>query len=160
MVSPVSTRNQIESIGRLLLEAQSNPIIGHRILQDVQCLPPGFAGLNTFRAQLLTHPWVEELGRYQCPDGSWSHFHSMDRLLRHAFPPPRLPFAGRWRWAWTRKPQSWHERSNSWKLSWKGMRRGRTGWKNPRVSRLGWKTSPPPRFPKLTRGILPDCWYL
>ncbi|HEX7619953.1 MAG TPA: hypothetical protein VF359_02000 [Anaerolineales bacterium] len=85
MVSPVSTRNQIESIGRLLLEAQSNPIFSHRILQDVQCLPPGFAELTTFRAHMLTHPWVEELGRPQRPDGSWSRFHSMESTIKTRF---------------------------------------------------------------------------
>lgn len=157
MVSPVSTRNQIESIGRLLLEAQSNPIFSHRILQDVQCLPPGLAELTTFNAYMLTHPWVEEFGRFQCPDGSWSHFHSMESTIKTRFSSTEIAIRRALMLAWTRKPPSWYERSNSWKLSWKGMRRRWTGLKNPRVSRLGRKTSPLPHWPRLTRGILPDC---
>jgi hypothetical protein len=86
MDSPVFTGNQIESLGRRLLNCQPNAIILHRILRDVLRLPPGCADIEITRLQMLTHPWVAELACEQRPDGTWGRFHSMDSTLKSRFP--------------------------------------------------------------------------
>jgi hypothetical protein len=85
MDSPWFTRNQIESLGRRLLEGQPNVIVRYRILRDILRLPLACADLETARTQILSHPWVEELASEQYPDGTWGCFHSMDSTVKTRF---------------------------------------------------------------------------
>jgi hypothetical protein len=82
----ILTRNQIESLGRRLLEAQPDTIVRYRLLRDVLRLPSRSAELETARLQMLTHPWVAELELEQHPNGTWGRFHSMDSTIKARFP--------------------------------------------------------------------------
>jgi hypothetical protein len=82
----IFTRNQIESLGRRLLEGQPNAIIRYRLLRDVLRLSPGSTDLVTARSQMLSHPCVKELASEQHPDGTWGRFHSMDSTVKAHFP--------------------------------------------------------------------------
>jgi hypothetical protein len=56
MDSLVLTRNQIETLGKHLLEDQPNPVIRYRILRDVLQVPIGSADLKAARARMLVYP--------------------------------------------------------------------------------------------------------
>jgi hypothetical protein len=83
---PIPACSEINVIAERLLERQLNVVVRHRLLQDVLRLPPGSAELQAARAQLLAHPWVEELVRAQHVDCSWGRFHSMDSSVKKRFP--------------------------------------------------------------------------
>jgi len=82
----IFTRNQIESLGRRLLENQPNAIVRYRLLRDVLRIPSRSTDLETARLEMLSHPWVTELAHDQHPDGTWGRFHSMDSTIKVRFP--------------------------------------------------------------------------
>ena len=86
MESPAFTSSQVKSIGRAILERQTNAIVRQRILRDVLHLQPGNVDLEYSRTELFSHPWVKELSGEQLPSGSWGRFHSMDSTFKARFP--------------------------------------------------------------------------
>jgi hypothetical protein len=82
MVKPVFTKSEIETLAQRILEKKPNAVVRYRILRDVLRIPPG----SVDRAQMLAHPWVQELAQEQHADGAWGRFHSMDSTLKARFP--------------------------------------------------------------------------
>jgi hypothetical protein len=79
-------RQDIEALGKKLLDLTACAAPRHHILRDILKLSPEDQHCVEARDKLAQDGWVRELQYSQHPDGTWGRFHSRNSALKTRFP--------------------------------------------------------------------------
>lgn len=83
---PVSyTLADLHQSASVILSANPDPILAHRLLREVLHVPPNDPALERAAVAARSSFWVRQLDDSQLPDGSWGRFHTQDTKKKTLF---------------------------------------------------------------------------